>query len=78
MKNTIYISDGLIVNPSTESDLIKIKLFLDVSDFYAEFDEENECFLFPEDSALFDVLENTLEVEFITFGISANFEAFEI
>jgi hypothetical protein len=64
---------GLMVYPSTQQDKSKIQKWLDVSDYYAEWDREG-YFLFPEKRSSYNSLEDELGREFLKRKINARFE----
>jgi hypothetical protein len=71
---SIFKETGLIINPSTDTDLQLLKNYFDNSDYYAEYNEENNCFMAPESEDLIDMLEMELTYLFNDMGISVSFE----
>jgi hypothetical protein len=65
---------GLLVFGKTEHDNNQIRDLIDNSDYYAEFDNEFQCWFFPEEPDLYNDLERELDGEFSKNGIDARFE----
>ncbi len=71
---SIFKESGLIINPSSNADTQLLKNYFDNSDYYAEYDSENNCFMLPESEDLIDMLEMELTYLFNDMGISVSFE----
>ena len=66
-------SSTLIVKPSTQADLIKLKKWFDNSDYYAEYNNEWKTFSLEDDDL--DALEMSLDKELNRAGISVSYES---
>ena len=73
MKRKSLKESTLIVKPSTQSDLIKLKKWFDNSDYSAEYNNEWKTFSLEEDDL--DALEMTLDKELNKAGISVSYES---
>ncbi len=71
---SIFKETGLIINPSTDTDLQLLKNYFDNSEYYAEYNKENNCFMVAESEGLIDMLEMELTYLFNDMGISVSFE----
>jgi hypothetical protein len=70
-----YISEsGLMVFGKTPLDNNAIGDYLDKTDYYAAWNAEYGCWIFPEQEEFYDELENELSQDFNKLGIDARFE----
>lgn len=54
------IESGLMVFPKTREDIRVMNEIIENSDFYAEYNSESGCFIFPEEEEGYDELESEL------------------